>query len=82
MGFGISINQPQPKVKKWLGSQTKCDFCKIELTSWTVAAFVDGKTVMGPWALMCPECFEKYGVGLGLGRGQKYDAQTKVKIEG
>ena len=26
----------------------------------------------GPWATMTHESFEKHGVGLGLGRGQKY----------
>lgn len=41
----------------------KCSFCDGIAT-------VDGKTVDGPWAYMCPRCFLKFGVGLGLGRGQ------------
>lgn len=34
-------------------------------------ATVDGKTRQGPWAYMCEECFARYGVGLGQGRGQR-----------
>lgn len=41
-----------------------CDFC-------TERAMVDGKTRMRPWAYMCAFHFGKYGVGLGVGRGQK-----------
>ena len=36
-----------------------------------VVARVDGKTIFGPWANMCDDCFEHVGVGLGLGRGQE-----------
>lgn len=64
---------------KWLGSMV-CDFCKrsVDWFSW----FVDGKTTTGPWAVMCPDCFKLRGTGLGLGKGQKYDAKTREKIEG
>jgi hypothetical protein len=41
-----------------------CDFCGRP-------AAVDGKTKMGPWAYMDIPCFEIYGIGLGLGRGQR-----------
>lgn len=44
-----------------------CDFCK---DSPEIARY-DGKTKFGPWACMCEDHFNKYGVGLGLGRGQK-----------
>lgn len=30
----------------------------------------DGKTVAGPWAKMCEDCFNSHGVGLGTGKGQ------------
>lgn len=33
----------------------KCDFCEFP-------ALVDGKTILGPWAFMCPKCFEDLGV--------------------
>ena len=42
---------------------TTCDFCKDE-------AVYDGRTVMGPWAMMCPEHYMEHGVGLGVGKGQ------------
>lgn len=47
---------------------------------------IDGKTVYGPWALMTPKSFERYGTGrLGLGIGQKFQKQADgkwLKIEG
>jgi len=68
---------------KWLGQTDKCDICGEDLHRFVNKQwFVDGKTKMGPWALMCARCFEMYGVGLGVGRGQKYDANTLEKIEG
>lgn len=63
---------------KW-SSDTTCDFCKKDATQ-VGDIFYDGKTILGPWALMCKNCFRKYGVGLGLGRGQMYDSRTKEKI--
>ena len=41
-----------------------CDFCH------KVAGY-DGQTKMGSWAYMCEEHFEMYGIGLGIGRGQR-----------
>ncbi|QPX62582.1 hypothetical protein SEA_WOLLYPOG_30 [Arthrobacter phage Wollypog] len=41
-----------------------CDFCGE-------SAHFDGKTKQGPWAYMCTDCFCSYGVGLGMGRGQR-----------
>ena len=68
-------------VKKWISDYETCDVCtkKIkDVEPW----FVDGKTKEGPWALMCPACFGKHGVGLGLGKGQKYNGKTADLIEG
>jgi hypothetical protein len=47
--------------------------CTIhQLTRETVVpARYDGATRQGPWAYMCDGCFMTYGVGLGLGRGQR-----------
>ena len=50
-----SVTIPAPK---------PCDFCG------TTAKY-DGKTVMGPWANMCSDCFAENGIGLGLGMGQE-----------
>lgn len=76
------------KKKKWIsgGGPPECDIClnfHYKTTDLTKEEFfVDGKTQMGPWALMCPRCFKLYGVGLGTGRGQKYDSKTLEKVEG
>lgn len=68
------------RVKKWHGSAEKCDICNNTLTGQPY--FVDGMTRQGMWALMCPVCHKTYGCGTGLGRGQKYNTQTKELIEG
>lgn len=36
-----------------------------------VPAAVDGATVMGFWAYMCQDCFKRFGIGLGTGKGQQ-----------
>jgi len=67
--------------KTWLGSPPlECDICRNKIK----VHFVDGATVMGPWACMCLACHKLQGRGLGLGFGQKYQLQGKdwVKIEG
>lgn len=66
---------------KWLSNFDKCDICSSPIKG-DVAFFVDGKTNIGPWALMCPACFKKHGVGIGYGVGQKYDGKTAVLLEG
>ena len=52
----------------------KCDFCDRQ-------AAYDGKTKMGPWANMCEAHFNVYGIGLGLGRGQRLILNKKQKSE-
>lgn len=86
------LQQAQPvdkpkQVKKWIGGgRLECDIClnfHYKTTDLTKEEFfVDGKTQMGPWALMCPRCFKLYGVGIGTGKGQKYDSKTLEKVEG
>ena len=63
----------------WLGSHT-CDFCHKEITD----ILYDGKTYLGPWATMCPTCWAENGIGLGTGRGQKYEMHDGkfIKVEG
>jgi len=84
----LEVMSAEPKFveekKHWLGKRPEnCDICG-ELMSWISNKqwWVDGATTMGPWANMCPRCFEKYGRGLGLGKGQKYDVNTLEKTEG
>ena len=34
-------------------------------------AFFDAKTRQGPWGYLCQAAFAKFGVGLGVGKGQR-----------
>ena len=66
---------------KWQGDLPKtCNLCEVPLS--TVPSFIDGKTLDGPWAIMCIDCHRVNGVGLGTGKGQKYSLLTLEKIEG
>lgn len=53
-----------PHTKVSVSKLPDCDFCGE-------TAHYDGKTKQGPWGNMCESCFRKYGVGLGLGKGQE-----------
>lgn len=53
----------------------KCNFCKTEEAAY------DGKTIYGPWAFMCKNCFAQVGTGLGLGKGQKLKMESTTKKE-
>jgi cytochrome c553 len=46
----------------------ECDLCGAAKLS----RYIDGKTIYGPWAIMCIICHHNKGVGLGTGRGQYY----------
>lgn len=71
-------------MNKWMGKvPTHCDLCGGKMGT----VFYDGKTKGGPWANMCHSCFQYNGVGLGVGRGQKYrktkttDGIEWIKVE-
>jgi hypothetical protein len=69
-----------PIEQKWMGAKPdSCNLCGEKLGA---GQFVDGKTIFGPWAIMCPACHDLSGVGLGTGLGQKYDGFTLKKLEG
>lgn len=53
-----------------------CDFCTT-LGLEPKPAQYDGKTTMGPWAYMCEPHFKHYGIGLGLGKGQRLAVDLK-----
>ena len=70
--------------KKWLGNQTACDLCKTPFTN--MPWFADAKLVTRQWAIVCPTCFYANSISrdgnFGTGLAQKYDAKTKIKLEG
>jgi hypothetical protein len=69
-----------PRPVRWQGPKPeKCDICSEPLGS---SQFVDGRTDMGPWAIMCLRCHGLVGTDLGTGRGQRYDGFTLRKLEG
>lgn len=69
--------EDQP-AKKWIGSKpVHCDICSQPFKE----VFIDGRTITGPWALMCLVCHVRVGYGLGPGRGQKYDLVTLDKLD-
>ena len=45
-------------------SLVKCDFCGKD-------AQYDARTITGAWAYMCVKHFGLYGIGLGVGKGQR-----------
>ena len=55
----------------------KCEICEGNLKG----AFVDGKTKVGFWAIMCLACHKEFGVGLGIGKGQKYELKRMKEGE-
>lgn len=65
---------------EWTSGKT-CDYC-----GKTADVMYDSASREGPWAFMCPDCWEKHGFGtLGIGFGQKYERLTDgrfFKIEG
>lgn len=56
----------------------KCDICHKDLP----IVYIDGKTVFGLWATMCPSCHKEGGIGFGLGKGQMFDSVTGEKLAG
>lgn len=58
------------------GQPTKCDLCGRDLKQ----QYVDGRTKIGPWATMCALCHHTHGVGIGIGRGQRFDLKTGKQL--
>ena len=59
------------QITDWAGLvPEKCDICEDKIKD----EFYDGATRLRgkPWAVMCPACFSDYGVGLGIGKGQRF----------
>jgi hypothetical protein len=56
-----------------------CDICHTE----KLLEYVDGKTIMGPWANMCLPCWARYSrshgaFGTGLGQLYYYRSQERA----
>ena len=67
---------------KWMSeAPVECDLCHKKFKGFA-QFFVDGKTIYGPWGIMCPDCHKSFGCGLGTGKGQKYNLNTLDKLEG
>ena len=49
----------------------RCGTHAVRVPSAAPFAEYDGRTISGPWAYMCEECFVRFGVGLGTGKGQR-----------
>ena len=74
-----SIAGTSPRVsKKWFGKRDVCQICNADISN---EPFVDGKTIRGPWAIMCLDCHKENGGRIGLGLGQMYDEKGE-KIAG
>lgn len=63
-----------------------CDICfhrSLGTSAPVIVALAeyDGKTQAGPWAFMCSADFANYGVGLGLGRGQRLVLVQPEEVE-
>lgn len=57
-----------PKEKVYINPPKECDVCHKPIGE----EMYDAKTIYGPWANMCVNCFNTIGVGLGTGLGQMY----------
>ena len=67
--------------KRWYSPVGEADDFRMTI----VDTVIDGKTRMGPWALMTPESHAAYGCGLGMGQGQRYRLRPDgiwIKVEG
>lgn len=76
--------------KTWEGTPpTICQVCgcSIAREQSSKGVFVDGRARhVSIWAFMCSDCHAKHGVGIGTGKGQKYQWNARheafVKIGG
>jgi hypothetical protein len=71
-----------PKI--WHGKQDECDLCHISFMD--IPWFADAQCRFAhrrQWAIVCPHCHAQRTSGkFGISIGQKYDAKTKIKLEG
>ena len=75
--------EPEMAVKRyWMGHVG----LKDDFNDPIEKIFYDGKTLMGPWAIMTPQSWRKVGcMRTGTGYAQKYEKQSDgrwLKVEG
>ena len=59
------LGKPIYPGKSTVVKEACCNFCQEP-------AVVDGRTTIGAWADMCEEHYKWYGVGIGVGYGQRF----------
>jgi len=71
--------------KIWIGTISNCQICQDPL----LGSMVDGVVKIGDrnaWGNICLSCHTIFGIGLGTGKGQRYDwdnqSQQWVKTDG
>ncbi len=64
-GEGVFLGKPVYSGKSTVVKEATCNFCQEP-------AIVDGRTTMGAWGDMCGEHYKVYGVGIGVGYGQRF----------
>jgi len=79
---GVRVTPPR---KIWYGSSPeRCQLCGCSLLEEKI--FYDAKSLVGPWAIMCLNCFNDKGLGVGTGLGQVYEREKEsgewVKVAG
>ncbi|MEZ4528930.1 MAG: hypothetical protein R2941_23710 [Desulfobacterales bacterium] len=71
--FGNSNKDNIDKNYPWIGEVPSiCELCGNAISDVFYDGHVKGKPLVGGWNFMCPECFDIYGSGLGIGVGQKF----------
>ena len=65
-------------MKFWRGSKVvACEVCDAPIQE----SFVDGRLrSSGRWCKMCLACHRYFGIGLGIGNGQKYNYDKKMSL--
>jgi hypothetical protein len=64
-----------------LKADCRCEIPTCKAPDLTGKVRYEGATRLGIWQIMCAPCWEVHGMGLGIGRGQKFDAQGRC-LEG
>uniref|UniRef100_A0A6H1ZZV9 Uncharacterized protein n=1 Tax=viral metagenome TaxID=1070528 RepID=A0A6H1ZZV9_9ZZZZ len=61
-------------------STDECQICKDELRRFDT--FYDCRARKGDkvWSLICRECFQLYGIGIGTGLGHEFDSTSNKKL--